>query len=120
MATNPISAPLFKGATRPAMVLGVPTEAFVKVLSPFFLLFIILYPFGMRVFLLFIPLVVLHLIMRDLTKRDNQYMQMFFLQVNEIGMLGNNRVRGVKILPPQPISKSSLLDEPNIVKPVED
>ena len=115
--TKPLSMPLFKGATRPAMVFGVPTEVFIKVLSPFFLLFIIFYPLGMQVFLLFIPLIALHLMMRDLTKRDNQYMQMYFLHLQELYTLHNNRTRGVRILPPRPISKSSLIDEPRIIKP---
>ena len=48
------------------------------------------------------------MVMRDLTKRDNQYMQMWFMQVSENASLIHNKVGKVKVLPPLPVRKSSL------------
>lgn len=113
MSYTPLTAPLFKGATRPSMLFGVPTEVFIKVLSPFFLAMLVLFPIlKFAVILVFgLPFIIALLIMRDLTKRDNYYMQMQFLQLGENAQLTNNKVRGLKVIPPRPVRKSSLQEQ---------
>lgn len=108
-----LSAPLFKGATRPAMLFGVPMEVMIKVLSPFFLLAIFTFPlFELASFLFLIPFIFCYAIMRDLTKRDNQYMQMWFMELAEKTALKFNRAEnGVRVLPPLPIRYSSLKEK---------
>lgn len=104
-----LTAPLFRGATRPPMLFGVPTEALLKVISPVILLAIVLWPlFKFWVTLLAIPVIVGTIVMRDLTKRDDQYLSMLFIQLQQSVLLARNSIAGVKVIPPRPIKKDSV------------
>lgn len=104
--TEKLTAPLFRGATRPPMMFGVPTEVLLKVMSPVILLAIVLWPLiKFWALLLAVPVVVGTIIMRDLTKRDDQYLAMQFIQLRQAVQLIPNTVDNVKVLPPRPIKR---------------
>lgn len=106
---DPLTAPLFRGATRPPMMFGVPTEVLLKVMSPVILLAIVLWPLiKFWALLLAVPVVVGTIIMRDLTKRDDQYLAMQFIQLKQSSQLINNRIQDIRVLPPRSIKKESI------------
>nr|AAW31824.1 VirB3 [Dichelobacter nodosus] len=108
-----LTAPLFRGATRPPMMFGVPTEVLVKVIAPFLLLAFMIYPFcKLWTLLLAIPVVFITMIMRDLTKRDDQYLSMLFIELRQSSLLIRNAIgtgiHRVKVIPPRAIKQESV------------
>lgn len=104
-----MTAPLFRGATRPPMLFGVPTEVLLKVMSPIVLMAVAIWPLAhFWTLLLAIPVIVGTLVMRDLTKRDDQYLMMQFMQLQQMSLLIRNTVSGIKVIPPRPIKKESV------------
>ncbi len=105
-------APLFRGATKPAMFFGVPTEALLKVESPIILGAAALWPILHFYSIFFaIPVVISVMIMRDLTKRDDQFLGMWFIDVRERAMLARNRLNGIKIIPPRPLPSKEFIHD---------
>ena len=102
-----LEAPLFRGATRPTMLFGIPMDAFIKLMSPFFLLFLAFFEtFGLLTFVyIVLPALIVLMFARQLTKRDNHYMNMFFMQINESVVFAKNKDRqnNLKIIPPRSI-----------------
>jgi hypothetical protein len=98
------TAPLFRGATRPTLLLGVPLVAFVVVTVPVVSasMFLSLFFDRLAYILLLIPIPAL-IVMRELTKRDDQYLRMAGFQRREQLWLLPNKVRDVYYLPPKPI-----------------
>lgn len=98
------AAPLFRGATRPVMFFGVPTEILLKVEAPIILLAAALWPLLHFYSLLFaIPVIVSGWMMRDYTKRDDQYMVIWFMEVIERFRFAQNKLRNLTVLPPYPL-----------------
>ena len=105
-------APLFRGATKPAMFFGVPTEALLKVESPIILGAAALWPL-LHFYTIFfaIPVIISVMVMRDLTKRDDQFLGMWFIDVRERALLARNRWHNVKIIPPRPLSSKEFIHD---------
>ncbi|WP_298642398.1 VirB3 family type IV secretion system protein [uncultured Cardiobacterium sp.] len=98
------AAPLFRGATRPVMFFGLPTEILLKVEAPLILLAAALWPLLHFYSLLFaIPVIVSGWMMRDYTKRDDQYMVIWFMEVIERFRFAQNKLRNLTVLPPYPL-----------------
>ena len=97
-------ATIFRGATRPPMFLGVPLTAFIMAVLPaavgamFLSLFI-----GDWAYLLFLIPVIAYFPMREMTKRDDQYLRAFGLNLREKVWLSQNRVGNVFFVPPKPL-----------------
>jgi virB3 len=86
------------------MFFGVPTEVLLKVEAPIILLAAALWPLLHFYSLLFaIPVIVSGWIMRDYTKRDDQYMVIWFMDVTERLRLAQNKLRNVTMIPPYPL-----------------
>ena len=87
------TAPLFRGATRPNLLLGVPLMAFVVVTIPVASasMFLSLFFDRLAYILLLFPIPAL-IVMRELTKRDDQYLRMAGFQRREQLWLLPNKV----------------------------
>lgn len=98
------TAPLSRGATRPPMLLGVPLMAFVVATVPIVSasMFLSLFFGRLAYVLLLFPIPAL-IVMRELTKRDDQYLRMAGLQRREQLWLLPNKVDNTYFLPPKPI-----------------
>lgn len=102
-------APLFRGATKSAMVLGVPLIALGYMIFPVFIGIGLSIFVGQWGYLLFFVPVVLFPIAREMTKKDDQYLHMFSLELSEKMTLGNNKVNDVYVIPPNTIREKGLI-----------
>lgn len=92
---NPLKDPVFKGATRPAMIWGVPLVAFLLVgggmLIPAIWALLASPPLGVAVLFLMIPVFV---VMRVITRHDDQRLAQYLLRVRMVLRQGNRRFWG--------------------------
>lgn len=110
---SPYQAPLFRGATKSAMIFGVPLIPLVAFATPVigltgFFWRLIGYPS-----LLGIPLLLLgFFIMREMSKRDDQYLSMWLIELQERGMLSQNRSKNrIVLIPPTPLRGKRFIDD---------
>lgn len=106
-------APLFRGATKPVMFFGIPVNALLLVSAPSFLAFFMLYDvLGYFSALLLVPIIAGVPVMRQITKRDDQHLNMLMLEFKErFGWLRCNRLHDLTIVPPHNLRKHELLGE---------
>jgi type IV secretion system protein VirB3 len=92
---NPLKDPVFKGATRPAMIWGVPLVAFLMVgggmLIPAIWALLASPPFGVAILFLMIPVFVM---MRVITRHDDQRLAQYLLRGRMVLRQGNRRLWG--------------------------
>jgi type IV secretion system protein VirB3 len=92
---NPLKDPVFKGATRPAMIWGVPLVAFLMVgggmLIPAIWALLASPPLGVAILFLMIPVFV---VMRVITRHDDQRLAQYLLRVRMVLRQGNRRFWG--------------------------
>ncbi|WP_343672867.1 VirB3 family type IV secretion system protein [Paraburkholderia heleia] len=92
---NPLKDPVFKGATRPAMIWGVPLVAFLVVgggmLIPAIWALLASPPLGVAILFLMIPVFV---VMRVITRHDDQRLAQYLLRVRMVLRQGNRRFWG--------------------------
>lgn len=99
---EPLVAPLFRGTTRLPMAFGVPLQALVLGVTPFLVFTLISwYFFGLVGLLFLLPAILVVMIMRDLSKHDNQFLTIWMLNLRERGWLSNNRHADTYSIPPQ-------------------
>lgn len=96
---------LFRGATKPTLILGVPLTAVVAVTMPIFLLgMVISWIIGLAGYLTWLIPVVFLPIFRELTKRDDQYLRMLGLELQEkIQLYKNKKSENIYVVPPRKI-----------------
>ncbi len=111
MATKKTTAPLFRGATKPAMIMGVPFKAFGILILPIFVgigLSLFIGQWGYLLF--FVPVISIPLV-REITKQDDQYLSLIILDLLEkVQVLFNNKTGDTYVLPPRTIRKKELID----------
>ncbi|ABE31202.1 type IV secretory pathway, VirB3-like family protein [Paraburkholderia xenovorans LB400] len=92
---KPLKDPVFKGATRPAMIWGVPLVAFLMVgggmLIPAIWALLASPPLGVAILFLMIPVFV---VMRMITRHDDQRLAQYLLRVRMVLRQGNRRFWG--------------------------
>lgn len=92
---NSLKDPVFKGATRPAMIWGVPLVAFLMVsggmLIPAIWALLASPPLGVAILFLMIPVFV---VMRVITRHDDQRLAQYLLRVRMVLRQGNRRFWG--------------------------
>ncbi|CAB5283749.1 putative type IV secretion system protein VirB3 [Burkholderia multivorans] len=92
---NPLKDPVFKGATRPAMIWGVPLVAFLMVgggmLIPAIWALLASPLLGVAILFLMIPVFV---VMRVTTRHDDQRLAQYLLRVRMVLRQGNRRFWG--------------------------
>lgn len=92
---NPLKDPVFKGATRPAMIWGVPLVAFLMVgggmLIPAIWALLASPPIGVAILFLMIPVFV---VMRVITRHDDQRLAQYLLRVRMVLRQDNRRFWG--------------------------
>ncbi|WP_343666731.1 VirB3 family type IV secretion system protein [Paraburkholderia tropica] len=92
---NPLKDPVFKGATRPAMIWGVPLVAFLMIggsmLIPAIWALLASPPLGVAILFLMIPVFV---VMRVITRHDDQRLAQYLLRVRMVLRQGNRRFWG--------------------------
>jgi type IV secretion system protein VirB3 len=92
---NPLKDPVFKGATRPAMIWGVPLVAFLMVgggmLIPAIWALLASPLLGVAILFLMIPVFV---VMRAITRHDDQRLAQYLLRVRMVLRQGNRRFWG--------------------------
>lgn len=92
---NPLKDPLFKGATRPAMIWGVPLVAFLMVggcmLIPAIWALLASPPLGVAILFLMIPVFV---VIRVITRHDDQRLAQYLLRVRMVLRQRNRRFWG--------------------------
>lgn len=109
-----MQSPFFRGATKPAMLLGVPTNELIMYEFPLIILVATLWPLiSYRALLIFIPMFVLWFVMYEVTKKDEHYLKMAVFESREFFWLWNNRNRlwnrspkisgKISAVPPQPL-----------------
>ena len=102
MATRKTQAPLFRGATKPTLFMGIPLTAFLMVSLPVFIGGMFLSFFiGYYGYLLWLFPIIALPIMRELTKRDDQYLRMLGLNYREKILMTNNRFQDLFFIPPK-------------------
>ena len=96
-----LKSSIFRGATKPVMFLGVPLSAMVYVFIPFALLFLTALNFGgfLYAFISLLPLCAIIPVMREMTKRDDQYLRMFGIEIRDKLKCSKNRLDDLIILP---------------------
>lgn len=99
---EPLTAPLFRGATRVPMAFGVPIEPLVLGVTPFLVVTLLLWiKLGFAALVCLFPAIFVVLVMRDLSKSDNQFLTIWLKNRQEIGWLKENKHSGAYIVPPQ-------------------
>jgi len=92
---KPLKDPVFRGATRPAMIWGVPLVAFLMVgggmLIPAIWALLASPPLGVAILFLMIPVFV---VMRVITRHDDQRLAQYLLRVRMVLRQGNRRFWG--------------------------
>jgi type IV secretion system protein VirB3 len=92
---NPLKDPVFKGATRPAMIWGVPLVAFLMIgggmLIPAIWALLASPPLGVAILFLMIPVFV---VMRVITRHDDQCLAQYLLRLRMVLRQGNRRFWG--------------------------
>ncbi|PZR44917.1 type IV secretion system protein VirB3 [Paraburkholderia fungorum] len=92
---NPLKDPVFKGATRPAMIWGVPLVAFLMIgggmLIPAIWALLASPPLGVAILFLMIPVFV---VMRVITRHDDQRLAQYLLRLRMVLRQGNRRFWG--------------------------
>ena len=110
-----IHAPLFRGATKPAMLFGIPLAPLILMVTPFLLLTVILWTSkGLVALLCLIPAVLLVFVMRDMSKKDEHFLLMFLLDMQERHVwLGfrRNALRRMTIIPPRPLRGTRFIQD---------
>lgn len=92
--------PIFRGATKPAMFMGAPLVPLCAVIIPMFS--VIFFVNTLTVVIAVVGVCVFAwAIMRDITKRDDQYLNMLLLELKERGMFRKNRHKTVFYIPPR-------------------
>ena len=96
-----LNSSIFRGATKPVMFFGVPLSAIVYVFIPFALLFLTALNFGgfLYAFISLLPLAAIIPIMREMTKRDDQYLKMFGIELRDKFKCSKNRLDNLIVLP---------------------
>lgn len=111
---TPYVAPLFRGATKSAMLFGVPLVPLVAFAVPIIACAMVTWQiFGLPAGLLLIVLLVGVIAMREMSKRDDQYLNMFLLDLREKGVMRLNRLHGTKIfaIPPQAFPSAAFVND---------
>lgn len=103
-----LTAPLFRAATKPAMMFGVPTKALIAFEAPLALPIPVIAAFSSVWWaaLLLFPALLILLMLRDMSKRDEQYLLMWLLEVKEKWhwlFMRRNRIRQNSVIPPRPL-----------------
>lgn len=92
---NSLNDPVFKGATRPAMIWGVPLVAFLMIgggmLIPAIWALLASPPLGVAILFLMIPVFV---VMRVITRHDDQRLAQYLLRLRMVLRQGNCRFWG--------------------------
>lgn len=105
-------APIFRGATKPTMFFGIPMMALGAVAFPLCLIGLwgtMIFGFvGMLAAIL--PLAVAVPIMRDMTKRDDQYLKMYGLNAKEFMATRQNKIDTVRIVPPKAVRSTKFME----------
>ncbi len=98
-------APLFRGATKPVMFIGIPINALVLTVLPCLLLMIIAWEkFGLYAIACLTPAIFAIPVMRQMTKQDDQYLTMWLLELKERGSWTSKNLLGdVAVIPPKPL-----------------
>lgn len=95
-----LEAPLFRGATKPVMFIGVPLNALVVAVLPSILAMMLTWDFfGFLAALFLCPAALAIIVMRQKTKQDDQYLNMWLLDLQEKGWLQANRLDDVFVVP---------------------
>lgn len=93
---TPLKDPVFKGCTRPAMLWGVPLVPFLMVaggmLIPGIWALLASPPLGVGLLFLMIPVFV---VMRVITRRDDQRLAQYALRLRLVARQGNRRFWGI-------------------------
>lgn len=112
MATKKTTAPLFRGATKPAMIMGVPLTAFGYLFLPFFLGVGASIVVGRIGYLLFLIPIIGIPILREITKQDDQYLRLLTLTLNDKMSLFNNKANkdGYYVIPAKSIRNKGLIE----------
>lgn len=92
---NPLKDPVFKGATRPAMIWGVPLVAFLMIgggmLIPAIWALLASPPLGVAILFL---MILVFVVMRVITRHDDQRLAQYLLRVRMVLRQGNRRFWG--------------------------
>lgn len=105
-ARKKIVTTLPRGATKPPMFLGIPYMAFIAAILPPVLLSISLSSdmlLGRYAYLLLLIPVITLPIMRELTKRDDQYLRMMWIHLKEKFQIKANKQNSIFVVPPRAI-----------------
>lgn len=106
-------APLFRGATKPVMSFGVPQVPLVLLGLPCLIgMIITTFLVGPLGLLWVIPLIIGHQFMKEITKRDDQYLNMWVLELREnLRMMRNRRKDKIALIPPTPMRSAKFLKD---------
>lgn len=104
---------LFRGATKPVMFVGVPINALVAVVLPCIIGMTVSWSFlGLWAIVCLLPAVLGVLIMRQVTKIDDQYLLMLLLDKKEqITWCMRNRHDGVVVVPPRALRDVRFMED---------
>ena len=97
-----LEAPLFRGATKPVMFFGIPINALLLVTAPPLLIFFLFYVvLGYASVILLVPVLAGIPIMRQITKKDDQFLNMWTLEIQErLTWKRRNRTGNLTVIPP--------------------
>ena len=105
-------APLFRGTTKPPMIWGVPQMAFgIAVMIPLTAAVSLSMFFGIYSMVLLIITPIALLVMRDLTKQDDQLLRMVGFDIKEHQWLSRNRKKTLVYIPPRAFRDSKFIGE---------
>ncbi|SUO96188.1 VirB3 family type IV secretion system protein [Suttonella ornithocola] len=107
-----LEAPLFRGATKPVMFIGVPINALVLAVLPCLILMILVWgQLGLKALVFLFPAALAIPIMRQITKQDDQYLNMWFLQLREFNWLRKNKLNSISVIPPRAFRHSKFIND---------
>ncbi|MBS9783431.1 MAG: VirB3 family type IV secretion system protein [Pasteurella sp.] len=109
MAVQKTEAPLFRGATKPPMIAGVPLLALGYMMLPVFIGVGLSIFIGQWGYLLFFVPVILFPIAREMTKKDDQYLKLMSLELSEKIEISSNKVNSNYVIPPKTIRRKDLI-----------
>lgn len=111
---------IFRGATKPTMLFGVPMLALGVAFFPFALIGMwVLMIFGFGAFFIALsPFIVVYIVMRDETKKDDQQLKMYGMNIKEMLLTRKNRLMAmhyktpqkIVIVPPKPMRSDKFME----------
>ena len=111
---------VFRGATKPTMLFGVPMIALVMAAFPFAIVAMwVLMIWGFMAFFISLsPFILVYLMMLDQTKQDDQQLKMFGMNIKEKLLIRQNRLpalhyknaQTIFIVPPKPMRSTKFME----------